>query len=266
MPWWFVPTIVLIISLGLLIFIFWKKMPQLALLNVGSLPEEKTKQVKEQLLQKRLERVLRKRFSFLFGFFSRFWQLVNRFGRRLVQKIYIVEQRYRKMQKNVVTEALDYGAAKKAMEEAAELVKKEEYFLAEKKYIEILSQLPKHVKAYEALGNLYLLDRKYNQARETFGFALKLKPDDASVHAALGELENKENNLAAAFSRFAKAIEIRPNNPRYLDFFIEAAINTKNFSEARHGLDHLKEVNPENQKIVEFEERIFDLENSEKSV
>lgn len=260
MPWWLIPTLFLVISFGIIFFVLWQKAPQLSLLDVAALPEEKAKEVKSRLLQKRLERVLKEKFTFVFKFSSRFWQAIGRWGRRLVQKVYVIEQRYRKTQKNVFSENLDTEAARKAMEEAAELVKKEEYFQAEKKYIEILSQLPKYVKAYEALGNLYLLDRKYDQARETFGFALKLKPDDASVNTALGELEMKENNFAAAFSWFTKAIEIRPNNPRYLDFFIEAALAAKNFSEAKRGLERLKEANPENKKIREFEERVGELE------
>ncbi|MFH1252938.1 MAG: hypothetical protein V1664_01215 [Candidatus Uhrbacteria bacterium] len=257
---WLIPTFFLVISLGVIGFILWRKRPQLSLLNIAALPEEKAKQVKDLLLQKRLERVMKKRFNFFLRFFSLSWQVATRGGRRLVQKVYAVEQQYRKMQKSPGSENLDTEAIRRVMDEAADLVKKEEYFQAEKKYIEILSQLPKYVKAYEALGNLYILDRKYNQARETFGFALKLKSDDASLHTALGELEAKENNPAAALAEFSKAIEIRPNNPRYLDFFIEAALNVKNIPEAKRGLTRLKEVNPENQKIVDFEERISQLE------
>jgi tetratricopeptide (TPR) repeat protein len=227
-------------------------------MNIADLPEEKAKQVKDLILQQRFERNLKQRFGFIVSLFSKIWKELNRQGRRLVQKVYSIEQRYRKMQKSAVATP-DTEVIRKLMDEADALVDKEEYFEAEKKYIEILSQFPKHVKAYEALGNLYLLDRKLDQARETFAFALKLKSDDASVHAAMGELETKEGNKNEALVEFAKAIEIRPNNPRYLDFFIEAAIEAKNAAEAQRGLNKLKEVNPENKKLAEFEERITEL-------
>lgn len=263
MPWWLIPTIFLVLSLGVIIFILGRKRSALSILNVEALPEEKVKQVKEFLLQKRLERIFKEKFGFLLNLSSAAWRETSRLGRRLVQKVYALEQHYRKMQKGTPAEALDSEAIRKVMDAAADLVKQEEYFLAEKKYIEILSQHPKYVKAYEALGNLYLLDRKYNQARETFGFALKLKSDDASIHAAMGELETKEGNLPAALSEFSKALEIRPNNPRYLDFFIEAALAVGNLSEAKRGLEKLREVNPENQKIKEINEAIIELERPE---
>lgn len=242
---------------GVVVF---RKIPQLRVMNIADLPEEKVKQVKDFILQQRFERTLKQHFGFFAILANKAWKEFNRQGRRLVQKVYAVEQRYRKMQKiNVSTVTPDSEIVRKLMDEAEKLVDEDEYFEAEKKYIEILSQHPKHVKAYEALGNLYVLDRKYNQARETFSFALKLKTDDASVHAALGELETKDGNPEAALNEFSKAIEIRPNSPRYLDFFIEAAIVAGNFAEAQRGLNKLKEVNPENQKLADFEERITGL-------
>jgi tetratricopeptide (TPR) repeat protein len=259
---WLIPIILLILSLAVIVFILFRKRVALSILNVAALPQEKTNQVKELLLQKRLERMLRERFSFLFGVALSIWRATSRFGRRVVQRVYALEQHYRRVQKGPAAETLNAEAARKIMDEAETLINQGEYFQAEKKYIEIISQQPKDVKAYEALGNLYVLDHKYDQARETFGFALKLKPDDASVHAAVGELETKEGNLSAALDEFAKALKIRPNSPRYLDFFIEAALMINNFSEAKRGLDKLCEVNPENQKIKEFEDRIKESETS----
>jgi len=260
MLWWLIPTILLVISLAISLVMVVRKIPQLRILNVLALPEEKARQVKDLILQMRFKRITKERFDFLIILGSKFWVKANRFGRRLVQKVYSAEEKYRKLQKKSVPDATDTEVIRKVMEEAKSLVDKEEYFEAEKRYIEILSQYPKLVKAYEALGNLYVLDRKNEQARETFNFALKLKSDDASVHAALGELEVKENNSEAALAEFAKAIEFRPNNPRYLDFFIEAAIVAKNINEAKRGLKRLQEVNSENQKIADFEARILDLE------
>lgn len=266
MLWWLIPTILIVVSLIVSLFIVVRKIPQLRIMNVLSLPEEKFRQVKDFLLQQRFQRMAKERFGFAINFGSKVWKESSRHGRRLVQKVYAIEQHYRKMQKESAPVSSDAEIIRKTMDEAEALVGKEEYFEAEKRYIEILSQHPKLVKAYEALGNLYVLDRKYNQARETFNFALKLKQDDASIHAALGELEMKENNPAVALLEFAKAIEIHPNNPRYLDFFIDSAIAAKNIFEAKRGFDKLREVNPDNQKLPELEERITSLANPESIV
>lgn len=260
MWWWLIPSILLFISLLVSLFIVFKKLSQLRILDVEALPEEKMHGVKATLFQKRMERATKERFSFLLKIFSFFWREVSRNGRRLVQKVYVIEQKYRKLQKGEANDQpADPEAVRKLMDEAAALIKDEEYFEAEKRLIEVISRHPKHIKAYENLGHLYVLDRKYEQARETLNFALKINPDDASVCVALGELENILGNTAAAFQEFTKAIALRPNNPRYLDFFIEAAILEKNKIEANRGLEKLQEVNPENQKIVSFTERIVAL-------
>ncbi|MFA6132154.1 MAG: tetratricopeptide repeat protein [Patescibacteria group bacterium] len=259
MFWWIIPTILLVVSLATAAAIVWRKIPQLRILNTAALPAEKIRHVKDLILEQRFQRAMKEKFGFLAKLGVKLWTEFNRYGRRLVQKVYSVEQHYRKLQKNTSPVSADAEIIRKMMEEAEELIDKEEYFEAEKKYIEILSQHPKHVKAYEALGHLYIFDRKFEQARETFAFALKLNPNDASVHAALGELETKDGNPAAALTAFAKAAEIRPNSPRYLDFLIEAAIAAGNAAEAQRGLNKLKEVNPENQKLSDFEERISGL-------
>jgi len=257
--WWIIPTILLAASVIMALVIFWRKIPQLRILNTAALPEEKIRRVKDYILEQRFQRAMKERFGFLTKLSSKIWTSLGIYGRRLVQKVYSIEQHYRKLQKTAVPVSADAEIIRKMMEEAENLVDKEEYFEAEKKYIEILSQHPKHVKAYEALGHLYILDRKFEQARETFSFALKLNQKDASIHAALGELETKEGNTEAALNEFKKAAEIRPNSPRYLDFLIEAAIIANNAAEAQRGLNKLKEVNPENQKLGDFEKRINDL-------
>jgi tetratricopeptide (TPR) repeat protein len=259
MLFWLIPIILLIASLIVVAVVVIRKIPQLRVTNVTVLPEEKIRRVKDLILERRFQRMMKKKFAFLLKLGAKFWSEGNRYGRRLVQKVYSIEQYYRKMQKEVAPISADLEVVRKMMEEAKELVEQGEYFGAEKKYIEILSQHPKHVKAYEALGHLYLLDRKLEQARETLAFALKLNPDDASVHAALGELETREGKAAAALNEFAKAAAIRPNSPRYLDFLIEAAVAAGNAAEAQRGLNKLKEVNPENRKLAEFEERITAL-------
>lgn len=253
-----IPTILLIVSVIVIVTVAASKIPRLRILNVAALPEERVRQLKEFLLQQRFRRILKERFGFLLEFGSRVWSEIGRRGRRLVQKVYMIEQKYRHMQKAAPI-ASDAELVRKVMDAALELANQKEYFGAEKKYIEIISQHPKYVKAYEALGHLYVLDHNPGQARETYGFALKLNPDDASVHAALGELETKEGNHEAALVAFTKAVEIRPNSPRYLDFFVEASIAAGNAAEAQRGLNKLKEVNPENQKLAEFEERITHL-------
>lgn len=242
--------------------IVWRKIPQVRVMNVSDLPEEHAKQVKEAIILRRFERIAHEQLAGVVKAVSVGAGFVFRFGRRLVQRLYKLEQYYRKLQRGLHEgpHATDPETIRRLMEESVELVGKGEYFEAEKRYIEIISHNPKHVKAYEKLGNLYLVDKQYAQARETLAFASKLDPEDASVQVSLGELEGKEGNPVAALRYFAKAIELRPHNPRYLDYFVEAAIAAKNAAEATRGLELLRAVNPENKKLDEFAGRVTKID------
>lgn len=162
--------------------------------------------------------------------------------------------------------------------------------LAEKKYIEALSLDTQCVEAYQGLGKVYVAREEWMPAKETYGFLVKLVPADATVHAAYaetlvqsGEWEagavsyqiacELEPNSAhylfewgqclkeigdrtGAAAAYAKAVEREPGNPKYLDFLIEASILCGNKLQAQNAFDMLKRVNPENQKLDEFEQRI----------
>jgi hypothetical protein len=56
-----------------------------------------------------------------------------------------------------------------------------------------------------------------------------------------------------------KALEIEPNNPRYLDTILEISIIKKDKVLANETYKRLKEVNPENQKLAEIKEEIAEL-------
>ena len=111
--------------------------------------------------------------------------------------------------------------------------------------------------AYEGLGNLYLVNDQFDQARETLLFALRLSPNDASVNVSLAEMETKLQNYKVAVQYLKKAIQKRSKNPKYLDFYIEASLKAGSLKDAQEGIRLLKEVNPENKKITEFEDRFI---------
>ncbi|MBI4599049.1 tetratricopeptide repeat protein [Candidatus Uhrbacteria bacterium] len=256
--WWIVPLGIIGVSAAVVAAICLRKVPVLRVMNVEDLPQEKTKQVKEAIILERFQRSLRARFSGTFQVLARVGTGISRLGRRAVQRIYAIEQTYRKMQKedHLGSHTDDQETIRQFMDEAAEFFRQGDAFQAEKRYIEIISRYPKHVKAYEELGNLYLHDRQYAQARETLAFAVKLNPEDASVQMSLGELAMKEGNPDRALASMRRVVALRPHNPKYLDFLIETALAADSVEDARQGLAMLQEVNPENKKLGEFAARI----------
>jgi len=185
-------------------------------------------------------------------------KLVSKQGRRAVQKLYRIEQYYQKLKRSSQEGMHSYSeeTIRQRLETAADLIRQEEFIPAEKIFIDIISHNPKSVQGYEALGNMYLASGQLDQAWETLMFALRISPDDASVNMSLAEIEIRRGNAKQALPYVQKAIEKRPKNPRYLDYYIEISLQTGAVKDARSGIQTLREVNPENKKIAEFEERL----------
>ncbi|MFH1404924.1 MAG: tetratricopeptide repeat protein [Patescibacteria group bacterium] len=261
MLWWLIPIFLMIASLSVIIFIVARKLPQLGMIDVDSHPKEKARKTKEKILLERVERIQSKNFKKLAKVGAGVFDSVSKKGRRSVQKLYALEQYYEKIKKGSQKSGAttDSALVKKLINEAQELIKQEEYVLAEKKYIEVISHNSKCVEAYEDLGNLYIRTKQYAQARETLSFTLRLSPDDASVHMSMAELEMLEGNPKAAVEQARIAVQKRDHNPKYIDMYIETAFNAKMTGEIMRGIGMLKRANPDNQKIEQFEKRLDEL-------
>jgi len=258
-----IPLVVLVASLiGVLITLI-KKIPKLRMIDVDSMPEERGRKVKERIILQRLSRIKTKKVGGAQKVLKGAGKEVSRRGRRVVQKLYRLEQYYQKLKKQTDGQSgLNKESIKKLLAEAQDLEKQEEYIPAEKKYIEIISHHPKCVEAYEGLGNMYFLDKKLEQARETLLFAARLDEGDASVQMRLAELEVEEGDLEKSIVYARKAVEIREKNPKYLDLYIQIALKSKEPKDARKGIKLLKEVNPENKKIEQFERDLEEIRNN----
>ncbi len=252
--------IVIAVAVILIGWLAWRKLPQIRVVDPGSHPDARSKELKHNLLKQRLERLSSDHYNTVKR------QVLNPVGskiqetfRRAAGKLTAIERRYADRQKAGVTAAHNPEVLRSLVREAEALINDGHYDAAEKKLIEVVSHDPKNVPAYEHLGRLYLLNKDYQGAQETFTFLLRLSPKDASVCAALGEVAEAQGKTADALTHYKQALEISPNNPKYIDFYLDTVITQGDVHEANTTLDHLREVNPENAKIVEFEERIAEL-------
>ena len=69
----------------------------------------------------------------------------------------------------------------------------------------------------------------------------------------------KSGDQSGAGEYGTRAIALESSNPKYLDFLIGLAILEGRKKEGRQYLEKLREVNPENGKIEEFEKRLEEL-------
>ncbi|MDD5043398.1 MAG: hypothetical protein PHD51_01880 [Patescibacteria group bacterium] len=244
----------------ILIVIAVRKFPNLAAIDVKSIPEEQQAEKKEQILTSRFKGLLGKIKSWgkeLFGPTSdilreSFWRLHN--------KLLDLEKRYKKS--SMVTAENGENIEQKIthlLREAEELIKEKKFMEAEQKYITIISLDIKNTEAYEGLVGIYIEGKEYEQALQTLDYLIKINPQNFVYYIELGEifkiLGDKEKLLANA----KLAVKSSPHNPRTLDFLLESAIIGENKKLAEDTLKKLEEVNPENEKLSEFKERIKEI-------
>ncbi len=263
MPMWLIPILVIVVSFIVIGYVLYRKLPQIRIIDVDTIPQERERKVKEQLILQKFNRKGGAKLRTVSKQGAQAVKTVSKYGRRAVQRLYKMEQYYQKLKRSAAEGQHAYTAdvIKEQIGKAEDLIKQEEFIPAEKIFIDIISHNPKSVEAYEALGNMYIMSEQLDQACETLKFALRLSPDDASVNVSLAEFEMANENNKAALEYLRKAVERRSKNPKYLDFYIEAALRAGSLKDARKGLQGLREVNPENKKIEEFEKRFHELKD-----
>ncbi|MBI2484574.1 tetratricopeptide repeat protein [Candidatus Uhrbacteria bacterium] len=257
-----IALVLLIVSLAALVWVAFRHMAQVRVVNIHTDDKAQHARVKEDIILERVTRTFAPARFFL-RVLPRVVTFLRRVGRRTVQELRTLEKHYAHVRERAQAPLRRSGeAVKRAMEEAAALVHDEQYAEAEKKYIEVISLRPRHVAAYEFLGRLYTKMGNLDQAVETLAFALQLAPNDASVHVSLGEVYGKKEEWARALAEFERAVAKRPGNPRYLDLYIESALIAKRPEEAARGIALLRKTNKENQKLGEFDARLAALQGT----
>jgi len=78
--------------------------------------------------------------------------------------------------------------------------------------VSILNIYPKCVEIYRLLGQALLESGRLSESLEVFSQLLSVLPDDFTAHAALSEINNKNNQLDKAIWHLERAFESQPSN------------------------------------------------------
>lgn len=164
---------------------------------------------------------------------------------------------------------------------------------AEELYISAIKIRPNSTTAYRGLGETYLAKESLEEARQTFKYLSQLDKNDETAVVRLAEIAERQGKIEKAIEYYERAIilndslsprfyhlaelllkvnqpevakeaivqavELEPKNPKYLDLLIEIAIISGDQALANKGYDELRLVNPDNQKLVEFKERMGEM-------
>ncbi len=268
-----IPLILILICLILIMNIVIKKFSALASLDVASIPAEREARFKERIMGNRLKKGYFKYYTKLLKITRPIGMALSNFLKMLYRRLVEFRENYNKGE-NIVMDQESH--IRKLMAEATENLKDGNYDDAEKIYIEIISMDSKNIDAFRALGQLYLNQKKYQEAEQTLVHVLKLLekqinqpkgtlPDEINLQLAetyfnLAELGMGKNGLIEASQHIIEALEVIPNNPRYLDMKLEISIINKDKKTAEEAWQKLAEVNPENQKLEDFKKKISELQ------
>ena len=286
-----IPLIIILISLLVIIVVVSRKFSVLSNLDLKSIPAEKEASMKERIISNRLKRNFVRWGSKAMRIIRPAGSAVSGLVKRSYKKLSEIKDDY-KSEEHISTDDL-----KEKMEqlfvEAEEFKKSNDLPAAEKKYIEIIGMDSKNIDAFKNLAQVYFELKNYEEAKQIFEHILKLKDDDAEAYGGLAEIAkekgdlneakdeylkslninsqrsqtyfdlalvyNAMDNAKEAMLNIKKALDIEPNNPRYLDAIFDMSIINKDKVAALGAYDKLKSVNPDNQKLEEFKNKINEL-------
>lgn len=107
------------------------------------------------------------------------------------------------------TDSAEYYVA-----EGQKSLEKEDYAEAERKFIKAVEKDAKNEAAYSSLGKLYLIQKKFDEAVQTYKFLLKHYPENDTYWANLGQSYHGNKLYEQAIEAYEKAIELVPDNAR----------------------------------------------------
>ena len=179
------------------------------------------------------------------------------------------------------------------LRDAQRAVEQHKLDLAETKYISAIRLDKKNKEAYKGLASVYVKQNQTQEALQTFSFLLHLNPKDESIHVQMAKIEEDLGNIENAITHYKKtlaldaehaeryfvisqllqkqekieeaidyalqAVELEPENPRFLDNVLEFAILLNDKKLAGKIYRKIRSVNPENEKLPVWKEKIKEI-------
>ncbi len=294
---------IIVISLGVVLFIVIRKFPQMANLDIDNLPEEKIYQKKKEIINKRIDEssnLLKKKiFAFLVPLRRKIWgklQLQFRIYVGKIERLLHHEEILKiKIENQNATPEDREQKLVQLISDGEQYLKNGNYEEAEERFIAAIKNDAKSTGAYRGLADTYFAKNAIEEAKQTYQFLVKIKPDDDYALVKLAEIEESQGNLEDAISYYQQtvllndsfsprfyhlaelllkvgqpqvakeailqAVELEPQNPKYLDFLIEIAIICVDKTLALKGYNELRLVNADNHKLNIFKDRIHKIKS-----
>jgi len=271
------------LALLVILFILSKKFSRLKTIDVNTISEEKEAQVKERILLQRMKRHAQKGKKAFGSVVSPSGSKIKSLFGGIFRKVVELEKKYQRESKgDNVKDKNSEETVKYLIKEAEECQKKSKTADAEKKYIEAIGSDSKCLEAYDGLFDIYMSQKEFQQALQTQLYILKLHKKESKTvtkkndvgqeqksvsnaivlnadYLHIGEVYHLMEDNVKAFEYFEKAIGMIPNDPKTIDLLISCSIDLSDKSKAVEYFKRLSEVNPENQKLIEYKKKIEEM-------
>lgn len=248
----FIAYIVAAIALVVMVYVVVRHWKEIRLLDPRSIKEERQKEEREKLINRRFERVTADRLAALQRIGRTVARKTKESYKRTEARLQSFDNLYRKVKSPFAAMAPSQRERiKTLLTEARSLIRDLKWADAERRLLEVLSLDQRQSDAYKLLGTMYLRQKLYPQARETFEFLVKTRKADDATYAGLAEIAEAEGNFQIAEAMLVKASEAGPRQPHrqaaLAGFYIKRGAPAKAWPHAKRA----SELEPGSAKYLE---------------
>lgn len=251
-----IPIISFIIAALALAFagsIIVRRWKEIRLLDPDSIREERLKREREKVIQRRFERVQADRVAAL----SRLGRQVGKRATEAYRRTYRKFQSFDTVYKSVAAPLAAMAPSqreriKTLLTEARALMRDLKWADAERRCVEVLSMDARQIEAYRLLGQIYLKQKLYPQAAETFEYLMKTRKADDATFAGLADIAEASGDRARAEVMRLKAVDASPRQAHRHAEAAEFFLETGDVARAWPFAEQASELEPQSAKYLEL--------------
>ena len=241
--------IIVVICFGVIGSIILKKIPQIKRVDPSKLDSYREGKIKNKIFEKKLERDINKINSTIKPILSSISERIKKWRWALLR----IEKKYReKLAKTHFDDKISTEIKiNEHLENAENAIKENDYNKAENEYIEALKTDMHNLDIYIKLGDLYLLKKDYEKAKETYEYVIKVQENDY-IYSKLGDISSEIGDLNNAMLNYSKSISITANNPIYYLNLAKINLKLEQYEDCLHNINRALNLEPENPKFLDF--------------
>lgn len=258
--YFFIPLIITLFALLIICVLIIRKFPELARLDVSTIPKEKEAKRKKELLTKRINEQneqVKKVWKQKFFPFKKIWSGIQIRFRKYVGKVQQLwyHEHVSELaggESKVLSLQQKIEKVSSLIHDGEEQLAAQNYNQAEEFFIAAIKLNQNSIDAYRGLGNTYLAKGSLGEALETFKFLLRLTPEDDVLMAKLGDVAEEQGNIEEAIQYYQSAVIVNDTSAPRFYHLAELFLKIQQPHIAKEALLSAVENEPKNPKYLDL--------------